>query len=147
MGRRLSARPPMFANCYLPKRPPSKAMRRCLLRTGLQAFVRHPGGARMDGIEATPRGAPTFSQGTAQSARAPGERGKRRSSAAGITNGPPVQGGRPRRLLVPSFRHADPDIAHVASGVNGPLFERLVADVGFHDPRCVQFFREVRDTR
>ena len=45
------------------------------------------------------------------------------------------------------FRHADPDIALVANGVNGPLFERLVADVGFHDQRCVQFFREVRDTR
>jgi hypothetical protein len=44
-------------------------------------------------------------------------------------------------------RGADPGVANVASGVNGPLFERLVADVDFHDPKCVDFFREVQRAR
>eukprot|EP00959_Pyramimonas_sp_CCMP1952_P245183 5124339-Pyramimonas_sp.AAC.1 len=44
-------------------------------------------------------------------------------------------------------RHADPGVETVARGVNGPLFERLLADAGFHDPQCVEFFREARLAR
>ena len=44
-------------------------------------------------------------------------------------------------------RGADPGVANVACGVNGPLFERLVADVDFHDPKCVDFFREAHRAR
>ena len=42
------------------------------------------------------------------------------------------------------YRDADSGVATVARGVNGPLFERLVADADFHDRKCVDFFREAR---